>query len=93
MPAGVAAVTALRNAGWRVAFTDADIKSGRSQAQTSGAQQHPVDPSDAATLRRSAGLIIKRWGALGLVLCFTPEARDAVGEVMEVLKIPVIYCF
>ncbi|MEF2642811.1 MAG: hypothetical protein U0M50_01970 [Paramuribaculum sp.] len=93
MPAGVAAVTALRNAGWRVAFTDADIKSGRSLAQTSGAQHHPVDPSDAATLRRSAGLIIKRWGALDLVLCFTPEARDAVGEVMEVLKIPVIYCF
>lgn len=92
VPAGTAAVTALRNAGWWVAFTDADIKSGRSLAQTSGAQHHPVDPSDAVALRRSAGLMINRWGAVDLVLCFIPEARDAVGGVMDALKIPVIYC-
>ncbi len=92
VPAGAAAVTALRDAGWRVAFTDADSNSGRALAQSAGAQHHPVVPSDAVALNRSAGLIIKRWGALDLVLCFIPEARDAVGEVMEALKIPVIFC-
>lgn len=89
---GAAAVSALREAGWQVAFTHADMKSGRALAQSSGAQHHPVDPADAEALERSVGLIVRRWGAIDLVLCFSAQAQAVVADIMKSRKIPVIFC-
>lgn len=92
-PAGSQTVTELRKSGWRVAFTDPEMKTGRHLAQTTGAQHHPISPSSTASLQHSLDLISDHWGCLDLVIdCMQTPDRNAVRFFKE-RGIPIIFAY
>lgn len=77
--AGKRHVGMLRKYGWKVAFTDPDLKAGRELAQATGSQHHPVDIIDADALVSTIRKALVSWGALDLILdcsmeCFVDPA-------------------
>lgn len=71
---GAKTINYFRSLGWRVAFTDPDLSRGRQTAQSSGAQHHPIDPTDTSALAQSIKLIIERWGHLDMAINRTGQA-------------------
>lgn len=65
---GRAIVSAFCRAGCQVAFCDIDQKAGRLTAQACGAQFHPLDVADSASLAASLSTVIDRWGGLDIVV-------------------------
>lgn len=74
--AGQHCVRELRAHGWRVAFTDPDLKSGRIFAQSTGSQHHPIDPSDASMLQCSLVKVTECWGAVDILFDCTSNGVD-----------------
>lgn len=58
----------FRSLGWRVAFTHPALTDGRTLAQTTGAQHHPIDPMNGEALNGSICLIAERWGHLDMIV-------------------------
>lgn len=84
---GLKHITYFRNRDWRVAFTHPDTAEGRRLAQSSGAQHHPIDPSDLEQLQRSIDHIMKHWGHLDLILNFTSEYFEIDNATTTLLNI------
>jgi len=65
---GASIVKALCDAGCRVAFCDADTKSGTATAQRCGAQFHPINFADVVALEASLRRVEGSWGPIELVI-------------------------
>lgn len=90
-PSGAQIVIELRKSGWRVAFTNPDIKSGRHLAQATGSQHHPISPSTTESLQHSFELISDHWGCLDLVIdCMQIPDQNTIRFFKE-RGIPVIF--
>lgn len=90
-PSGIQIVTELRKSGWRVAFTNPDMESGRHLAQATGSQHHPISPSSTESLQHSFDLISDHWGCLDLVIDCMPIPDQKTVRFFRERGIPVIF--
>lgn len=88
---GVKYIKKFRASNWRVAFNDADLKSGRQLAQATGAQHHPVSADNAEAMLGSLKKVIELWGAVDLVVnCVNADLHPKLDEAMTSLQVPII---
>lgn len=75
-------IKALSDAGCRVAFTGTDRRSGTETARATGAQHHPVAPSDTEAIEHSLALLRHNWrGDIQVIISLgyplPPSAKEA----------------
>lgn len=63
----------MRSAGCRVAFTCADIVRGRTLAQSTGAQHHPVDIHSPGALEKVILSATSKWGKIDTIIFTEPS--------------------
>lgn len=80
----------LCNAGWRVAFTHPDVKSGREIAQQTGSQHHPMTELSVERLTKSIAIIVDRWGAIDLAVDCAESTPDEIHQLFKGNGIPII---
>lgn len=88
---GIRYVRNLRASNWKVAFNDADLKSGRQLAQATGAQHHPVSSENAEAMLCSLKKVLELWGAVDLVVnCVNADLHPKLVEAITSLQVPII---
>lgn len=87
---GITYVKNFRKSNWKVAFTDADLKSGRSLAQSTGAQHHPIAADNLLAIEASVQKIVELWGAIDLVVNCAEILPEEIVKSPMLLAVPII---
>lgn len=87
---GIEYVNNLRKCNWKVAFTDSDLKSGRTLAQASGAQHHPISVDKVEAITASIRKVMDLWGAIDIVINCCNNLSSEVVNAIESFNVPII---